>query len=102
MLICKVIGHIWATKKEETLEGLKLMIVQETETNEKNGSIFVACDQIGAGIGEQVLVVTGSTARRAVGADDRAVDSAIVGIIDTVEVEREKAEKKEKAEAVKK
>lgn len=102
MLICKVIGHIWATKKEDSLEGLKLMIVQETETNEKHGAVFVASDQIGAGIGEQVLVVTGSTARRAVGADDRAVDSAIVGIIDTVEVDREKAEKSEAAKASRK
>lgn len=91
MLICKVIGHVWATKKEAELEGLKLMVVKETETNEKNGAVFVAADQVGAGVGEQVLVVSGSTARRAVGADDRPVDCAIVGIIDTLEVEREKA-----------
>lgn len=96
MMICKVIGHVWATKKEESLAGLKLMVVQEVETNEKNGSTFVATDSVGAGIGERVLVVTGSTARRAVGSDERPVDCAIVGIIDSLEVDREAAQQKKK------
>ena len=74
MLICKVIGHVWATKKEDSLEGVQVM---------------VAADKVGAGIGEDVLVVSGSTARRALGRDDLPVDCAIVGIIDTVEVEKE-------------
>ena len=76
MLICKVVGHVWATKKEEGLEGLKLMVVQEID---------------GAGIGEQVLTVSGSTARKAFGRDTVPVDAAIVAIIDTVEVNREAA-----------
>ena len=74
MLICKVVGHVWATKKEEGLEGLKLMVVQEID-----------------GIGEQVLTVSGSTARKAFGRDTVPVDAAIVAIIDTVEVNREAA-----------
>ncbi|MGO5095268.1 EutN/CcmL family microcompartment protein [Agathobaculum sp. LCP25S3_E8] len=86
MLICRVIGHVWATKKEEALSGQKLMVVQEECTNEKNGATFVAADSVGAGIGEQVLVVTGSTARRALGTDTLPIDSAIVGIIDEIEV----------------
>ncbi|HZJ77427.1 MAG TPA: EutN/CcmL family microcompartment protein [Clostridia bacterium] len=90
MVICQVIGHVWATKKEESLSGLKLMVVKEVETNIKGGSIFVAADIVGAGIGEQVLVVNGSTARRAMGKDELAVDCAIVGIIDSLEVEKEK------------
>ncbi len=93
MLICKVIGHVWATKKEEALEGIKLMVVQETKTNQKNPSVFAA-DRVGAGIGEDVLVVSGSTARRALGRDDLPVDCAIVGIIDTMEVEKEAAQTK--------
>lgn len=86
MLICRVIGHVWATKKEEALSGQKLMVVQEECTNEKNGATFVAADSVSAGIGEQVLVVTGSTARRALGTDTLPIDSAIVGIIDEIEV----------------
>ena len=92
MIICKVIGHVWATKKEEVLEGIKLMVVQESRTNQKSPSTFVAADRVGAGIGEDVLVVSGSTARRALGRDDLPVDCAIVGIIDTVEVEKEAAQ----------
>lgn len=91
MIICKVIGHVWATKKDEALEGIKLMVVQETKTNLKTPQVFVAADRVGAGIGEDVLVVSGSTARRALGRDDLPVDCAIVGIIDTVEVEKEAA-----------
>ena len=94
MLICKVIGHVWATKKEDSLSGMTLMVVQEVETTEKNGSTFVAADVVGAGIGERVLVVSGSTARRAFGKDNLPVDCAIVGIIDTLEVDREARQKK--------
>lgn len=90
MQICKVVGHVWATKKEDSLTGLKLMVVQETGSGRKGGAPFVAADLVCAGIGEQVLVVSGSTARRAAGSDDCAVDCAIVGIIDSLEVQREK------------
>ena len=91
MTICEVIGHIWATKKEDSLNGLKFMIVRECENTQ---STFVAADIVGAGIGEKVLVVSGSTARRAVGTDERPVDAAIVGIIDSLETDREQQKNK--------
>ena len=90
MIICKVVGHVWATKKEENLNGLKLMVVQEDGPDKKKKDVYVAADCVGAGIGEQVLVVSGSTARKAFGREDVPADMAIVGIIDTLEVEREK------------
>ena len=86
MIICKVIGHVWATKKEESLSGMKLMVVRED--GKKSGDSFVAADIVGAGIGEKVLVVSGSTARKALGKDDLPVDAAIVGIIDSLEIEK--------------
>lgn len=93
MIICKVIGHVWATKKEQSLEGLKLMVVQEETqapgTRSKN--ICVAADTVGAGIGEKVLVVTGSTARKVFGGDNVPIDMAIVGIIDSLEIESAKS-----------
>ena len=52
MLICRVIGHVWATKKQEALNGQKLMIVKETETAQGKGDVFVAADMVGAGVGE--------------------------------------------------
>ena len=93
MLICEVIGHGWATKKSPELEGQKLMVVRETESG-RGGNVLVAADQVGAGVGERVLVVSGSTARVAAGGNDLPVDCAIVGIIDTLEVEREKRQTK--------
>ena len=90
MIIFKVIGHVWATKKEPNLEGLKLMVVKEEPTDKPVQETFVAADVVGAGIGEQVLVVSGSTARKALGRDEMPVDMAIVGIIDTVEMDRVK------------
>ena len=92
MMICKVVGHVWATKKEENLSGKKLMVViQTTEFGEGEiGEAFVAADVVGAGVGERVLVVNGSTARKALGGDHVPIDAAIVGIIDTVELDRHK------------
>ena len=90
MIICKVVGHVCATKKEENLNGLKLMVVQEDGPDKKKKDVYVAADCVGAGIGEQVLVVSGSTARKAFGRDEVPADMAIVGIIDTLEVNREK------------
>ena len=91
MLICRVIGHVWATK---ALNGQKLMIVKETETAQGKGEVFVAADMVGAGVGEDVLVVTGSTARRAAGKEGVPVDSAIVGIIDSMEIMKENKNRK--------
>ena len=90
MIICRVIGHVWATKKEESLSGTKMMVVQQTdELGNDLKDLFVAVDVVGAGIGERVLVVNGSTARRALGKDDIPIDAAIVGIIDSLEVDKE-------------
>lgn len=87
MLICEVIGHVWATKKEQSLSGLKLMVVRElTPDYHPTERTFVAADVVGAGIGEWVLTVSGSTARRALGKEELAADAAIVGIIDKVEM----------------
>jgi len=86
MLICEVIGNVWATKKEPSLNGLKLMVVRQlTPDYQPTETTLVAADVVGAGIGERVLVVSGSTARRAFGREEVAADAAIVGIIDSVE-----------------
>ena len=83
MKIGRVINNIWATRKEESLVGLKLMIVQFLDAaNEPTTEIVVAADFIGAGIGEKVLVAEGSSARQMGGLDHSPVDAVIVGIID--------------------
>ncbi|SKA72174.1 EutN/CcmL family microcompartment protein [Desulfobaculum bizertense] len=83
MIIAKVIGNVWATRKEDTLNGLKLMVVQRVDLADKAAhESFIAVDCVGAGIGEQVLVTTGSSARQALRNEQSPVDAAIVGIID--------------------
>ena len=88
MFIAKVVGNLWATRKEDTLVGRKLMIVQPAELDgSPNGHNLVAVDTIDAGIGEMVIVAQGSSARKAVGQQDSPVDAAIVAIIDIHEVQ---------------
>ncbi len=87
MIIGDVVGNIWATKKEESLNGLKLMIVKRVDSYSSSGNeSFVAVDFVGAGIGDKVLVTTGSSARISMDQPNSPVDAAIVGIIDEVEV----------------
>jgi ethanolamine utilization protein EutN len=89
MWVGKVIGTLVATPKDESLTGSKLLIVQPLAFDGGNaGSPLVAVDTIGAGTGETVLVVEGSSARHVHGKPNSAVDAAIVGIIDTIELDR--------------
>jgi ethanolamine utilization protein EutN len=86
MLIGTIIGNVWATRKNEDLNGCKLMIVEPLEY-EGHTKLYpvVAVDMIGGGIGEQVLVVSGSSARVSVGAGTKPIDHVIVGIVDKVD-----------------
>lgn len=87
MIIGQVIGSVWATKKEDTLNGFKLMVVQKMDpTTDEKQDCFVAADCVGAGRGECVLIATGSSARKALGNPETPVDAAIIGIIDEVQV----------------
>lgn len=82
MLIGKVVGSVVSTRKNDNLVGNKFMIVQLSK--EMGGAKkIVAIDNIGAGIGEVVLVATGSAARIGCDVDKTPVDAAIVGIVDT-------------------
>lgn len=89
MLIGKVTGNVWATRKHALLEGKKYMTVQVLDdAGAPTGSTLVAADIIGAGVGETVLITTGSGARKALDNSDSPVDAAIVGIIDWGEVNK--------------
>ena len=81
MLIGKVVGSVVATRKNENLVGNKFMVVELMEDMGETKKI-VAIDNIGAGIGEVVLVATGSAARIGCGVQSTPVDAAIVGIVD--------------------
>ena len=80
MCVGKVVGSIVSTRKNETLIGSKFMIVESVMDGSK--ARLVAVDNIGAGIGEIVLVATGSAARLCYKLSDAPIDAAIVGIVD--------------------
>ena len=82
MIIGKVVGSLFSTKKSEKLVGNKFMIVEPVESMRNTGSRLVAIDIIGAGIGEYVLVAQGSAARIGCDMPESPIDAAIVGIID--------------------
>ncbi len=87
MHICRVKGNVWATRKEETLKGQKFLIVTRIDENQNEiGPPFVAVDNIGAGVGELVIVTAGSSARKA-SDESLPVDAAVVGIIDSMDVD---------------
>ena len=89
MKIAKVIGNIWATRKEEKLAGFKLLIVQPLTIldGSRENEPLVACDIIGAGVGETVIIVSGSSARSAAGDMSVPVDATVVGIVDDQEID---------------
>jgi ethanolamine utilization protein EutN len=87
MILCDVIGSVWATRKDDGLTGVKLMIVRPLDLGEgERKGHFVAADFIGAGIGERVIVATGSSARNACRTKEMPVDATIVGIVDSLEL----------------
>jgi microcompartment protein CcmK/EutM len=88
MFLGKVVGQVVATHKDDGLEGFKLLLVQQMGLDRKPKSGFiVACDAVGAGEGELVIVVQGSSARIAKATKDRPVDAAVIAIVDHLDLE---------------
>jgi len=89
MYLARILGTVVATRKDDRLEGCKLLVVQPLDpAGNDSGQPVVAVDTVGAGASEMVLVVTGSSARMTSRTKDAPVDAAIVGIVDTVALDR--------------
>lgn len=88
MDIGKVVGNVWATRKDEKLNGQKFLVVKllATKNTYKDG-FFVAADNAGAGIGDLVLITKGAAARQSIENKDVPIDATIVGIVDSLEVQ---------------
>ncbi|MGN0426828.1 MAG: EutN/CcmL family microcompartment protein [Agathobacter sp.] len=84
MIIGKVTGSIVSTRKQDNLIGNKFMVIEPLQAGSKEPKQLVAIDNIGAGIGEYVLVAQGSAARIGCNMPDAPIDAAIVGIIDDI------------------
>ena len=92
MILGKVVGTVWATRKDEQLVGMKLQIVQHVELDYSLKSSFVvAVDSVGAGVGEIVLVAQGSSARQTALTNNKPVDAVIAAIVDKLDVSREES-----------
>ena len=88
MILGKVVGTVVSTQKDENLEGLKLLVVQQVDLDlQRQKGFVVAADAVGAGMGELVIVVQGSSARMATRVKGRPLDASIIGIIDSIEYE---------------
>ena len=87
MILARIIGTVVATRKDDRLTGRKLLVARfvDVDGKDEKGHV-VAVDTVGAGVGEVVLIVQGSSARMAFSCKDCPIDAAVVGIIDTVEV----------------
>lgn len=88
MLVGTVIGRVWSTRKEETLCGLRFLLVRPWRSDEADSAeTIVAADPIGADIGEKVLIVFGRAARHAIGrGHDVGFQTAVVGVVDGLDV----------------
>jgi ethanolamine utilization protein EutN len=94
MFVAKVTGSVVATQKVETMTGHKLMVVEpyrldsaKRDSLVTTGRTFVAVDTVGAGEGEFVLITQGSSARLTPETKNLPIDTVIIGIVDTVQVD---------------
>ena len=88
MILGRIVGSIVSTRKDPRLEGMKLLIVKPISPEGADESGYViAVDTVDSGFRETVLVVSGSSARMACECKDRPVDAAIVGVVDTIQLD---------------
>jgi microcompartment protein CcmK/EutM len=84
MQLAKVVGTVVASRKESSLEGLKLLLVRAVdEEGRESGGYLVAADVVGAGPEEYVLIAAGSSARQTTMTDKRPVDAVVMAIVDS-------------------
>jgi ethanolamine utilization protein EutN len=89
MFFAKVIGTVWATRKDENLKSFKLQFIQPITARRENvGDPIVAVDTVGAGVGETVFYITAREATIPLPVEMAPVDASIVGIVDRIDVQK--------------
>ncbi len=90
MFLGRVIGTLWATRKVESMEGLKLLVVREVDVDFKpKARTLIAADVVQAGLGEIVLISSGSAARQEPRVDKRPIDALVMAVVDNLSVKSE-------------
>ena len=88
MKLGRVVGTVWCTRKDASLESLKLLVVENlSPALEREGGYVVAVDSVGAGLHEVVLYASGSSARLTPTTKDKPVDAVIMAIVDSFDVD---------------
>lgn len=84
MQLARVVGTVVATRKEDSIQGLRLLVVRPLdEDGKESGNAIISADAVGAGPDEIVLIAAGSSARQTVMTDKKPVDSVIMAIVDS-------------------
>jgi microcompartment protein CcmK/EutM len=84
MQLARVVGTVVATRKEESIQGIRLLVVRPLdEEGRESGNAIVSADAVGAGPDEVVLIAAGSSARQTVVTDKRPIDSVVMAIVDS-------------------
>ena len=97
MILGKVLGTVVASQKQGKLGGLKLLFIQDMDHEGKlKGSARVAGDTVGAGVGETVIITSGSSSRYTSLTNDAPVDDIVVGIVDAIDIGSKRMYDKEK------
>jgi microcompartment protein CcmK/EutM len=88
MILAKVIGNVVSTRKEPKIEGIKFLLLEKVNptTLQGSGDYLVAMDSVGAGIGEVVFYVAGSSSRMTAVTEGKPSDATIVAIVDAIEI----------------
>lgn len=87
MILGRVIGTVWSTRKDEALVGAKFLIVRQLDLEYKpKDSTMIAVDSVGAGVGEIVIVAQGSSARQTTITKNKPVDAVIMAIVDKLDI----------------
>lgn len=87
MILGKVIGTVWSTRKDENLVGAKFLIVRHLDLEYKpKEATVIAVDSVGAGVGEVVLVAQGSSARQTTFTKNKPIDAVIMAIVDKLDI----------------
>ncbi|MEK7250464.1 MAG: EutN/CcmL family microcompartment protein [Bacteroidota bacterium] len=87
MILGKVVGTVWATRKDEELVGMKFQIVKHLDLDYKLKDTFVvAVDTVQAGVGDVVLFCSGSSARQTATTKNKPVDAVIMAVVDKIDI----------------
>ncbi len=87
MILGKVVGTVWATRKDEELVGMKFQIVKHVDLDYKLKDTFVvAVDTVQAGVGDIVLMCSGSSARQTALTKNKPVDAVIMAVVDKLDI----------------